>query len=296
MIAIKIVKAGSLPALQPLTCCRELYQISVAGLTVAEQLEKLFAGVPDSIQGSLEIRSDFVPSAAVIARVAAGSENLLLIRSDGSAALKFTASDSGIYTELEPDAESMDLSYPWDILAWNEKLVGAISENRIAGTVSEAAHIDGVLQVGEGTVLLPGVYVEGKVIIGRNCKIGPNCYLRGNTCIGDDCHIGQGVEIKNSLLMDKVSVGHLSYFGDSIICSQTNIGAGTIAANLRHDGQNHRSLVNGELLDTGRRKLGAIIGDHVHTGIHCSIYPGRKLWPYVCTVPGAIVKKDLVCP
>ena len=64
-------------------------------------------------------------------------------------------------------------------------------------------------------------------------------------------------------------------------------------ANFRHDGKNHRSAIKGELVDTGRRKLGAIIADHVHTGINTSIYPGRKLWPHVETLPGAIVQRDI---
>jgi bifunctional UDP-N-acetylglucosamine pyrophosphorylase/glucosamine-1-phosphate N-acetyltransferase len=93
--------------------------------------------------------------------------------------------------------------------------------------------------------------------------------------------------------MDKVSAGHLSYIGDSIICPLTNFGAGTITANFRHDGKNHRSAVDGQIMDTGRRKFGTIIGDHVHTGIHTSIFPGRKIWPGLATMPGDLVKKDL---
>ena len=104
--------------------------------------------------------------------------------------------------------------------------------------------IDGFVSLGENSVILPGVYIEGNVIIGRDCKIGPNCYIRGNTSIGDRCHVGQAVEIKNSILGDKVSVGHLSYAGDSVICNNVNFGAGTIISNLRHDGRNHRWLEN----------------------------------------------------
>ena len=72
-----------------------------------------------------------------------------------------------------------------------------------------------------------------------------------------------------------------------------NFGAGTITSNLRHDGSNHRSEVEGQLIDTGRRKFGAIIGDGVHTGINTSIYPGRKLGPNTTTLPGEVVSKDL---
>lgn len=53
-------------------------------------------------------------------------------------------------------------------------------------------------------------------------------------------------------------------------------------------------MVDGELVDTGRRKFGAIVGDGVHTGIHTAIYPGRKLWPGACTRPGEIVARDLL--
>ena len=118
--------------------------------------------------------------------------------------------------------------------------------------------------------------------------------FRGSTAIGDKCHVGQAVEIKNSILLPGTNVGHLSYLGDSILGEKVNFGAGTITSNLRHDGGAHRSPVAGLMIDTGRRKLGAIIGDGVHTGIHTSIYPGRKLWPKTVTLPGAIVAKDIL--
>jgi bifunctional UDP-N-acetylglucosamine pyrophosphorylase/glucosamine-1-phosphate N-acetyltransferase len=191
-------------------------------------------------------------------------------------------------------AHSFLIRHPWDLLRANEQHVSALAENRIDGTVHPAAVIEGVIHLGAGSRILPGVFIEGNVIIGANCKIGPNCYLRGNTSIGDGCHIGQSVEIKNCLILSKTNVGHLSYVGDSVLGENVNFGAGTTVSNLRHDGKNHRSMVNGELIDTGRRKFGAIIGDGVHTGINTSIYPGRKLWPGTTTLPGEIVSKDLI--
>jgi bifunctional UDP-N-acetylglucosamine pyrophosphorylase/glucosamine-1-phosphate N-acetyltransferase len=139
------------------------------------------------------------------------------------------------------------------------------------------------------------VFIEGHVVIGENCKVGPNCYIRGATSIGDGCHIGQAVEIKNSLILSNTSIGHLSYVGDSVVGKKVNFGAGTITSNFRHDGANHRSMVDGQLIDTGRRKFGTIIGDHVHTGIHTSIYPGRKIGTHGSTRPGDIVQYDLFC-
>ncbi len=191
-------------------------------------------------------------------------------------------------------AMSFLIVYPWDLLRANEQFVSTMSNARIEGDVHPAAVIEGTVQLGKGSRILPGVFIEGNVIIGDNCKIGPNCYLRGNTSIGDKCHIGQSVEIKNCLILSGTNVGHLSYVGDSVLGEKVNFGAGTTVSNLRHDGANHSSTVAGELMDTGRRKFGTIVGDGVHTGINTSIYPGRKLWPATSTLPGAIVRKDII--
>jgi bifunctional UDP-N-acetylglucosamine pyrophosphorylase/glucosamine-1-phosphate N-acetyltransferase len=77
-----------------------------------------------------------------------------------------------------------------------------------------------------------------------------------------------------------------------VIGENVNIGAGTIVANLKHSDANVESKVNGKILDTGRRKLGTIIGDGAKIGIGTRIYPGRKIWPNVFTMPSENVKKD----
>ncbi len=188
---------------------------------------------------------------------------------------------------------SFIIRHPWDFLRANEAYVAGLQKSELLGEVHSSAVLEGIVHLGVGSRILPGVFIEGNVVVGAKCRIGPNCYIRGHTSIGDACHIGQSVEVKNSLILSRTNVGHLSYVGDSILGEAVNFGAGTIISNFRHDGKNHRSMVGGELLDTGRRKFGAIVGDHVHTGIHTSIYPGRKLWPNTSTRPGEIVQRDL---
>lgn len=195
--------------------------------------------------------------------------------------------------QLTASNRSRLIVHPWDLLYVNEQVVGDLTESIYIGEVSPAAHVEGVLLVGEGTRILPGVFIEGNVVIGKNCKVGPNCYIRGNTTIGDDCHIGQAVEIKNSIIGHGSAVGHLSYVGDSVIGNKVNFGAATITSNLRHDGKNHRSMSAGVLVDSGRRKFGTIVGDGVHTGIQTAIYPGRKLGPGTSTRPSEDVSRDL---
>jgi len=191
-------------------------------------------------------------------------------------------------------AKSFLIVHPWDLLRANELFVGTLTESKNEGEIHPAAVIEGIVHLGPGSRILPGVYIEGNVVIGADCKVGPNCYIRGSTSIGDKCHIGQAVEIKNSLVLSGTAIGHLSYLGDSVVGEKVNFGAGTITSNFRHDGKNHRTLVDGQLVDTGRRKFGSIIGDGVHTGIHTSIYPGRKLAAGTSTRPGDIVQQDLV--
>jgi bifunctional UDP-N-acetylglucosamine pyrophosphorylase/glucosamine-1-phosphate N-acetyltransferase len=290
---MNIIETESAPYMEPLTSERKLLECQCAGTTLGNLLlNRVDALTSSLIIGIVDV---FWPSDAILERLAA-SERDILVRSDKGCVLAWASVSGEIpenSLEISPDDESLHILYPWDLLKINEEVVGKLTENSIKGIVREGVVIDGYVEIGEGSVLLPGVYIEGNVIIGKNCKIGPNCYIRGSSFIGNGCHIGQAVEIKNSLLMDSVSAGHLSYVGDSIIGENSNLGAGTITANFRHDGKNHRSEVGGELIDTGRRKFGSILGNDVHTGIHTSIYPGRKIWPYMSTRPGDIVQRDI---
>ncbi len=185
------------------------------------------------------------------------------------------------------------ITYPWSLLDINEFFLKQIKK-KIEGTVEANATLNGEVIVGKGAIIKNGSYIEGPAIIGADCKIGPNCYIRPYTTIGSNCHIGNGVEIKNSIIFDNSNIAHLSYIGDSVIGYDVNIGAGNITANLRHDDKHIKSMVKGELINSGRRKFGTIIGDKVHTGINTSIYPGRKIWPEKTTLPGEIVKADIM--
>lgn len=160
----------------------------------------------------------------------------------------------------------------------------------VRGELSPAAHVLGVLELGEGSVVLPGTVIEGHVRIGKGCRIGPNAYLRGETSIGDDCVVGNAVEIKSSLLGCKVFVSHLSYVGDSIIRDDVNVGGGCIFSNFRHDAGEIRMPWRGELRLTGCNKLGCVIGSHSRIGCKCVILPGRVLPEGTWTEPGSVVR------
>ncbi|WP_340818828.1 bifunctional sugar-1-phosphate nucleotidylyltransferase/acetyltransferase [Methanolobus sp. WCC4] len=182
----------------------------------------------------------------------------------------------------------IDIGRPWDMLDANKVLLENI-DNTLEGIIEPYATLHGTVKVGKDTIIRNGAYIMGPAIIGDNCDIGPNCFIRASTAIGNDVRIGNAVEIKNTIIMDGTNVGHLSYVGDSVIGTNCNFGAGTKIANLRHDNKNVKSVVKGEIVDTGRRKLGVIMGDDVHTGINTSINIGSVMEPGSSTMPGEVV-------
>jgi bifunctional UDP-N-acetylglucosamine pyrophosphorylase/glucosamine-1-phosphate N-acetyltransferase len=183
----------------------------------------------------------------------------------------------------------LEIGRPWDILAADELLLKDM-QPQILGEVERGATLIGDVSIDRGTVVRSGAYIQGPVLIGKNCDIGPNCYIRASSCIGDDVRVGNAVEVKNSAIMNGTKIGHLSYLGDCVIGERCNFGAGTICSNLRHDGKNIRSFVKGERVDSGRRKLGAIMGDDVKTGINTSIYTGTVIDSGFWGLPAAILK------
>lgn len=185
--------------------------------------------------------------------------------------------------------EWMDVARPWDLLEANRILMEGL-EARVEGEVSEKATIVGDVEIGKGTEVLAGSYIVGPSIIGKDCYIGPNAYIRPATSIGDGCKVGNSVEIKNSILMDGTKVPHLSYVGDSVIGERCNLGAGTKIANLRLDEKEVMVIVDGKKTGSGRRKLGAIIGDDVKTGINATIDVGTIIGEGSFIGMGALAK------
>jgi UDP-N-acetylglucosamine diphosphorylase/glucosamine-1-phosphate N-acetyltransferase len=177
----------------------------------------------------------------------------------------------------------LNLTYPWDLLPANEYLLKGV-ESQNLGEIEDNVVMKGKVAIGQDTVVRSGSYIAGPVIIGQNCDIGPNCYIRPYTSIGDGCHIGSAVEVKNSIIMKGSKIPHHNYVGDSIIGEECNFGAGTKIANLRLDKKNIR--IAG--IDTKRRKLGAIIGDRVETGINSCINAGSIVGNNTHIGPGAI--------
>jgi bifunctional UDP-N-acetylglucosamine pyrophosphorylase/glucosamine-1-phosphate N-acetyltransferase len=191
-----------------------------------------------------------------------------------------------------PKEDWMDIGKPWDLLEANRWALRRMKHD-VLGFIENGAHIVGPVTVAETARIRSGVYIEGPAFIDEESDIGPNCYIRPCTGIGRRVRIGNACEIKNSIVMDAVHIGHLSYVGDSILGEGCNLGAGTITANYRLDAGTIKMMVKDKVVDSGRTKLGAVLGDNVKAGINSLFMPGVKVGTNSWIGPGVMIRRDV---
>lgn len=176
---------------------------------------------------------------------------------------------------------------PWSILVNN-------NDSGLVAQIEELCGTDGIFihpsaSVGEF------VRIEGPCYIGENAEIRHAAYLRKGSWICKGSVVGHASEVKNSIFLPNSKAPHFNYVGDSILGLGVNLGAGTKLSNVRNDrGPIPITKENGERLDSGLSKLGAIIGDgsqlgcNVVTNPGCIISPGKMISPNE-TVSGRII-------
>lgn len=184
-----------------------------------------------------------------------------------------------------PEEKWVDIGSPWDLLNAHEIYMDRI-EGSVEGDIEENVHVHGTLVLRKGARIKSGSYIEGNVIIDEGAVVGPNSYIRGRTYIGKGSKVGAASEVKNSIIMDRTNVPHHNYVGDSIIGSGCNLGSGTKVANLRLDDGPIPVTLKEKRVNTGRRKLGVIIGDDVKTGINATLDPGTIIFSGSWVGPG----------
>lgn len=189
----------------------------------------------------------------------------------------------------------MDVGWPWDLLTANERALAHLVP-AVEGTVEAGATLKGAVRVEKGAVVKAGAYLEGPVLVRAGAEVGPNCYVRGATVIGERAKVGHACEVKNSVLFTHAKVPHLSYVGDSVLGADTNLGAGTVVANLRHDGASVHAWTPRGRVDTRRRKMGVVLGDGAKTGINATLNVGVLLGPAERVAPGEVVQRTRVSP
>jgi len=184
-----------------------------------------------------------------------------------------------------------DVGLPWQLLDANRFLLDRL-EGKVLGNVEQNVQIIGNVYIGKGSNIRAGSFIQGPCYIGENTMIGPNAYIRPYSSIGPNCHVGLS-EVKNSIISSNSKVPHFNYVGDSILCENVNLGAGTKIANLRLDEGNVKVKIKGQLVDSKRKKLGTIIGPNVKTGINVSIMTGKIICENSQIGAHTIVSEDI---
>ncbi len=183
----------------------------------------------------------------------------------------------------------LDMGMPWQLFAANEFLLSKLPEKK---EKIENCTVKGKVIMEKGSEVYDS-YLEGNIYIGKGTTIGPHAYVRGTTSIGRNCGIGDSTTLKNSIIFDHVNAKHLTYIGDSIVGSGCNFGAATQIANYRFDAGSIKAKVNDVVIDTKRNKLGAIIGDNVKMGVHCSVMPGKMIGDSCWIDAGVVVRENI---
>ena len=195
--------------------------------------------------------------------------------------------------------------YPWQALKGIKNLILELGP----ALGEEYTEVSPCVWIHKTATVAPTAYIGGPSIIGAHTVVRHCAYVRENALVGDNCVIGNSVELKNVILFDNVQVPHFNYVGDSILGYKSHMGAGSLTSNVKSD-QTLVTVKNGdERIETGLKKFGAMLGDHVEVGCNSVLNPGTvvgkhsNIYPTSCVrgvVPensiwkndGRIVKKE----
>ena len=163
-------------------------------------------------------------------------------------------------------------TYPWEALKGIKELI--LSLGNTLGEdytqVSENVWVHKTAQVA------PTAYLGAPCIIGANTEVRHGAFVRGSALVGENCVVGNSVELKNVILFDNVQVPHYNYVGDSILGYKAHMGAGSITSNVKSD----KTLVvihTEPPMETGIKKVGAMLGDRVEVGCNSVLNPGTVI-------------------
>lgn len=167
-------------------------------------------------------------------------------------------------------------TYPWEVLPHIAKLITSIGKHL---SEDEYRKLGNNIWIHKSVEIARSVMMTGPAIICKGAELRQGAYLRGNTIIGEDCVVGNSTELKNVILFNCVQVPHYNYVGDSILGYKSHLGAGAITSNVKSD----KSLVVIRAVDqnveTGLKKVGAILGDGVEVGCNSVLNPGTVIGP-----------------
>jgi NDP-sugar pyrophosphorylase family protein len=182
------------------------------------------------------------------------------------------------------------LKYPWHVLDVADMLLDLWTRGVEAPGEGYEQRQDGVFMAPDVRVF-PGAHVVGPALVGPGSVVGHNALVRGSI-LGSGSVVGFGCEVARSFLAGGVELHH-NYVGDSVLDQGSSMGFGATTANYRIDGRTVPSMVGAERLDTGREKLGLMLGARTKIGVNTSTMPGVKIGADALIGPGIRITRDV---
>lgn len=165
-------------------------------------------------------------------------------------------------------------TYPWEALAGISDLILELGPRLNPEEYAEATPN---VWVHKSAQVFPSAYLGAPCIIGPETEVRHGAFVRGSALVGAGCVVGNSVELKNVILFDGVQVPHYNYVGDSILGYKSHMGAGAITSNVKAD-KKPVVIKDGEnLYETGRKKVGATLGDFADIGCNSVLNPGTVI-------------------
>lgn len=188
-----------------------------------------------------------------------------------------------------------ETEYPWEALSKIKDFIISLGEKLPKDEYNEVSeHV----WIAKDAVIYPNNYIGAPCIIGHKTEVRPGAFIRGSALVGDNCVVGNSTELKNVILFDNVQVPHYNYVGDSILGYKSHMGAGSITSNVKSDKQLVVVKDGRDKIETGMKKIGAMLGDRVEVGCNSVLNPGTvigrdsNIYPTSC-VRGTVPEKSI---
>ncbi|MBQ8175155.1 MAG: UDP-N-acetylglucosamine pyrophosphorylase [Clostridia bacterium] len=178
-------------------------------------------------------------------------------------------------------------TYPWEVLSSIKSIIGEIGKTL---SREEFDEISPEVWVAKSACIAPTACIEPPCIICEDAQVRHGAFIRGAAIVGRGAVVGNSVELKNCILFDGVEVPHFNYVGDSILGYKAHMGAGAVTSNVKSDRSYIAVHCNGKTVETGCRKFGAMLGDHVEVGCNSVLNPGTVIGRYTNVYPLSSVR------
>lgn len=165
-------------------------------------------------------------------------------------------------------------TYPWEALKGISEFIVTLGKSL---SKDEYDNPSENVWVHKTAKVFPTAYLGAPCIIGANTEVRHGAFIRGSALVGDNCVVGNSVELKNVILFDNVQTPHYNYVGDSILGYKSHMGAGSITSNVKSDKTNVVVKSDDEKIETGIKKIGAMLGDFVEVGCNSVLNPGTEI-------------------